>query len=157
MRPLAHRSHSGVRVGSEGEVEQRARQWISAWKTVAGHGYETPIRLRDAMLDDTRRPSTAALSDEALRLPRAMSAGDRRAWYRETMCLRRNCLQTVTLASAIFALACGNDQRVPTAPTVVMLPPLVCPTDVSTVSQDGLAVAVHFDVPTVERLTRQPV
>ena len=32
---------------------------------VAGHGYETPIRLRDAMLDDTRRPSTAALSDEA--------------------------------------------------------------------------------------------
>ena len=67
--------------------------------------------------------------------------------------LRRNCLQTVTLASAIFALACGNDQRVPTAPTVVMLPPLVCPTDVSTVSQDGLAVAVHFDVPTVDRVT----
>ena len=67
--------------------------------------------------------------------------------------LRRNCLQTVTLASAIFALACGNDQRVPTAPTVVMLPPLVCPADVSTVSQDGLAVAVHFDVPTVDRVT----
>ena len=69
------------------------------------------------------------------------------------MVLRRSCLQKVTLASVIFALACGNDQRLPTAPTVVMHPPLVCPTDVLAVSQDGLAVAVHFDVPTVDRVT----
>ena len=67
--------------------------------------------------------------------------------------LQRNCLQKVTLASVIFALACGNDQRVPTAPTAVMQPPPVCPTDVSAVSQDGLAVAVNFDVPTVDRVT----
>ena len=67
--------------------------------------------------------------------------------------LQRNCLQKVTLASVIFALACGNDQRVPTAPTAVMQPPPVCPTDVSAVSQDGLAVAVNFDVPTIDRVT----
>ena len=67
--------------------------------------------------------------------------------------LQRNCLQKVTLASVIFALACGNDQRVPTAPTVPMHPPPVCLTDVSAVSQDGLAVTVHFDVPTVDRVT----
>ena len=67
--------------------------------------------------------------------------------------LQRNCLQKVTLASVIFALACGNDQRVPTAPTVPMHPPPVCPTDVSAVSQDGLAVTVNFDVPTVDRVT----
>ena len=34
-----------------------------------------------------------------------------------------------------------------------MQPPPVCPTDVSAVSQDGLAVAVNFDVPTVDRVT----
>ena len=39
--------------------------------------------------------------------------------------LQRNCLQKVTLASVIFALACGNDQRVPTAPTAVILRPRI--------------------------------
>ena len=81
------------------------------------------------------------------------STGNSTTLVPEMMVLRRSCLQKVTLASVIFALACGNDQRVPTAPTVVMPPPLVCPTDVSAVSQDGQAVAVHFDVPTVDRVT----
>ena len=81
------------------------------------------------------------------------STGNSATLVPEMMVLRRSCLQKVTLASVIFALACGNDQRLPTAPTVVMHPPLVCPTDVSAVSQDGLAVAVNFDVPTVDRVT----
>ena len=51
------------------------------------------------------------------------STGNSTTLVPEMMVLRRSCLQKVTLASVIFALACGNDQRVPTAPTVVMPPP----------------------------------
>ena len=47
------------------------------------------------------------------------STGNSATLVPEMMVLRRSCFQKVTLASVIFALACGNDQRVPAGVSTV--------------------------------------